>query len=88
MDTTAAFEDWFDFDGWEEVQDPAPAPNTTIVALYLLNGSPTHAARYLGHGLWTSKLGHDIDLAHELHELDGPTYGTPARFFRKGLLAS
>ncbi len=32
-------------------------------------GEPTHAARQLENGKWTSKLGQFIDVEHELHTL-------------------
>jgi hypothetical protein len=41
-------------------------------------GKPTHAARQLSDGWWTSKLGQQIDIEHEFLALDGPTYGTVA----------
>src|SRR5690242_19058769 len=45
------------------------------VALYALKGVPTHATRQLSNGHWTSKLGPDEDIEHELHALAGSTYG-------------
>lgn len=37
---------------------------------------PTHAARQLASGLWTSKIGKLEDIEHELRALEGATYGT------------
>jgi hypothetical protein len=46
------------------------------VAIYTLNGVPTHAARQLPNGNWTSKLGSEIDIEHDnLDCLNGPVYG-------------
>jgi hypothetical protein len=42
------------------------------VALYALEGTPTHAARQLIDGRWSSKLGRSVDIAHTLDALDGP----------------
>ena len=55
------------------------------IALYFdfSNQRPTHAARQLTSGLWTSKLGDNMDLSHELHELEGPEYGNVFRVFEK-----
>ncbi len=39
-------------------------------------GIPTHAARQLPNGRWTSKLGEMEDIEHELHALEGDIYGT------------
>ncbi|MGH6851236.1 MAG: DUF7689 domain-containing protein [Methylocella sp.] len=55
------------------------------LALYILNGKPTHAARIIYDGIWTSKFGSDIDLSHSLAELNGPSYGSAARFFKKAI---
>jgi hypothetical protein len=45
---------------------------------------PTHAARQLPDGRWTSKLGPCEDVTHAtLADVDGPTYGTSVRFLRR-----
>lgn len=36
---------------------------------------PTHAARQLPSGRWTSKLGRREDIEHDLHDLEGDAYG-------------
>ena len=36
---------------------------------------PTHAARELPSGRWTSKLGRVEDIEHALHDLEGDEYG-------------
>ncbi len=49
------------------------------VALFTdANGLPTHAARQLPSGLWTSKLGPFVDIEHELEALEGHEYGAVA----------
>ena len=53
------------------------------VALYARDGKPTHAARQLSDGKWTSKLGRQIDITHTLHGLDGPAYGQIAAFLKR-----
>jgi hypothetical protein len=78
-----AFDKWFETDGWEQCAESDHEPGYEKVALYGVQGQPTHAARQLDNGLWTSKLGPDIDLTHSLHDLIGPAYGVPMRFFRK-----
>jgi hypothetical protein len=57
--------------GWEKV------------ALYALNGIPTHAARQLPGGRWTSKLGPEDDVEHELDGLIGPLYGVVVQLLRR-----
>jgi hypothetical protein len=40
------------------------------------HGVPTHAARQLESGRWTSKLGELEDIEHALHDLEGAAYGS------------
>lgn len=56
------------------------------VALYVLNGKPTHGARQLPDGNWTSKLGKWIDITHTLDGLEGPAYGQVAGFLKRPLM--
>lgn len=45
---------------------------------------PTHMARQLPTGVWTSKLGDFQDIEHHtLEALEGNTYGTVARYMRR-----
>lgn len=39
------------------------------IAIYASNNAPTHVARQLCTGRWTSKIGSDEDIEHELHDL-------------------
>jgi hypothetical protein len=48
------------------------------------DGYPTHAARQLPGGPWTSKLGRAEDLEHALYDLEGPEYGKVAIVMRRG----
>jgi hypothetical protein len=55
------------------------------VAIYALDGEPTHAARQLSDGTWTSKLGKDIDISHTLPVLEGSTYGQVVAYLKRAL---
>jgi hypothetical protein len=45
-------------------------------ALYAVGEKPSHAARQLASGIWTSKLGPNIDIEHTtLEALAGGVYG-------------
>jgi hypothetical protein len=47
-------------------------------------GMPTHAARQLENGRWTSKLGPEADIEHEDPQaLIGNEYGQPVLFMRR-----
>ncbi len=45
------------------------------IAIYGLDTRPTHMARQLNNGKWTSKIGNWEDIEHELEALEGNTYG-------------
>ena len=47
------------------------------VAIYSdKQGVPTHAARQLNDGTWTSKLGMLFDVSHTIYSIDGGAYGS------------
>lgn len=83
MSTLEAFELYFRDDGWVETDLAGLEPGFEKIALYALNGVPTHAARLLDSGYWTSKLGTDIDIFHDPNDLDGPCYGAIYKIFKK-----
>jgi hypothetical protein len=47
------------------------------------NGTPTHAARQLPDGFWTSKLGQNIDVQHTIFSIQDGGYGTVAAYMRR-----
>lgn len=59
------------------------------IALYALLSDdgrlvPTHAARQLENGHWTSKMGEDVDIIHrEIYDVSGPAYGNPIKFMKR-----
>jgi hypothetical protein len=53
------------------------------IAIFVLDGRPTHAARQLADGMWTSKLGRSIDIAHTLRGLEGACYGIASIFMKR-----
>lgn len=50
------------------------------IAIYALGGKPTHAARQLSNGMWTSKCGKLNDLEHTLEGIVNNRYGMPVVF--------
>jgi hypothetical protein len=48
------------------------------VAIYTKDKLPTHAARQLPSGMWTSKLGREEDIEHTLRGLTESVYGEVA----------
>ena len=54
------------------------------IAIYAIEGRPTHAARQLEDGRWTSKLGEGEDIIHEsLEALDCEMYGSAVSYLRR-----
>lgn len=76
-ETLPAFLDAFAILGFERTTSADPEQNVCKVAIYALEGLPTHAARQLPlpNGRWTSKLGRAEDIEHNLEGLVGDIYG-------------
>jgi hypothetical protein len=54
------------------------------VALYAVGSTPTHAARQLSDGWWTSKLGPNFDIEHaDLDPVTGGVYGNLVAFLSR-----
>jgi hypothetical protein len=57
------------------------------LAIYAVGGRAKHMARQLADGRWTSKLGSERDISHELTGLEGTAYGDVVQFLRRKLSA-
>jgi hypothetical protein len=87
-ETVAAFVSAYALQGYTQCIDGALEPGFEKIAIYGLTvGSdlvPTHAARQLADGRWTSKLGNCEDIEHDtLEGLNGPRYGAPVCYLRR-----
>lgn len=88
-ETVAAFVAAFATLGYAPCRDGAPEAGYEKVALFARNDGngvpvPTHAARQLPDGRWTSKLGKMEDIDHDtVAGVSGPAYGEPVRFLRR-----
>ncbi len=83
--TLSAFVEAFRELGYEQCRDASLEAGWEKIAIYAkADGTPTHAARQLGDGTWTSKLGKDVDISHEtLESLCGDHYGAPTVIMRR-----
>lgn len=83
--TVEAFIAAFALLGYElrEAGDEALEPGYEKVAIYAKDDKPTHAARQLQTGAWTSKCGRLEDITHTLEGLEGSRYGTPTVVMRR-----
>ena len=83
--TLAAFVQAFKLLAYEECDDGSLQAGYQKIALFAGDsGQPTHAARQLPDGSWTSKLGQLEDIVHAaVEDVNGPTYGTPVQYLRR-----
>lgn len=71
-ETIEAFLDAFQSIGFIKCDDPGFEEGSIKVAVFVnQNNIPTHAARQLANGKWTSKLGRLHDIEHDLLDLSG-----------------
>ena len=73
--------------GYAPCSGEEPEPGFERVALFANAAVPTHAARQLPSGRWTSKLGVREDIEHDLHAVSGDVYGTVVLFLKRPLSA-
>src|SRR5689334_15720126 len=84
--TLASFIRAFETMGYEPCSTSELEPGYEKVAIYISEaGLPTHAARQLAAGDWTSKLGDMEDIIHRLDGLEGPSpaYGRVEQVLRR-----
>jgi hypothetical protein len=77
-----AFDDFFSLGGAIITNDASLEAGFAKVALFADGLNPTHAARQLPNGAWTSKLGSSIDISHNVLDLEGPAYGQIVRIYK------
>jgi hypothetical protein len=83
--TVAVFVQAFATLGYVLCPDGSPEAGWEKVAIYATDQGPTHAARLLTSGFWSSKLGPDDDIEHALEGLCGLLYGAVVQFLRRPL---
>ena len=84
-ETIEAFIAAFESVGYEICQGGELEPAFQQIALYVdATETPTHAARQLQDGRWTSKIGQLEDIEHDTaDDLVGHRYGRVANYLRK-----
>ena len=95
--TIQAFQRALRTQGYEPCDDGSLEPGYEKAALYISEiptsedplNAPTHVARQLPCGRWTSKLGGDIDIVHDTPQrLTGKEYGRLKMYFKRTRLVS
>jgi hypothetical protein len=83
----AAVVQTFGMVGYEACQNADLEPGFQKVAIFTnVSGEPTHAARQLPNGRWTSKLGDWEDIEHELEGIEGEKmYGSVGQILRRSI---
>jgi hypothetical protein len=70
--------------GYAVCEDADPEPGYEKVSVFASAvGFPTHAARQLESGRWTSKLGQLERIEHALRDLEGIEYGSVVRVMKR-----
>jgi hypothetical protein len=83
--TMDAFKQVFSALGYKPCEATYPEAGHEKVAIFAdPTGTPTHAARQLSDGSWTSKMGKLEDIEHvRLEAVSGSRYGHPAIILRR-----
>ncbi len=83
-ETLAAFVAAFGKLGFVPCDGPLLEEAYQKVAIYAdADGIPTHVARQLPSGRWSSKLGQSQDIEHRLEDLGGTLYGQCAFYLKR-----
>jgi hypothetical protein len=70
--------------GYVPCADGGPEPGAEKVAVYARAGAPTHVARQLPDGRWSSKLGRDCTVSHATPGgVEGAVYGAVVAYLRR-----
>lgn len=82
--TLEAFVEAFKILGYTQCDTETLEAGFLKVAIFINDkNEPTHAARQLPSGAWTSKLGPNEDIEHELHAVSGRQYGAVAVIMKR-----
>ena len=74
--TITAFQSLFEEIGYVVCQNGDYINGYEKIAIFIdADGKPTHAARQLNEGYWTSKLGSNVDVSHTLNAIIDGSYG-------------
>lgn len=77
---------FFELHGYERADDESIEDGYTKIAIYVQDGEFRHVARQISENVWSSKIGGQEDIRHELRavETSGPYgYGTASIFMRR-----
>jgi len=82
--TLAAYTEVYALQGYQPCTDQDLEQGFEKIAIFAKDAVPTHAARQLETGAWTSKLGQSFDIQHNsLSGVEGDEYGDVAQIMRR-----
>ena len=85
-ETLTAFMAAYSSIGYAPCLDGELEPGFEKIVIYVGASGPTHAARQLFSGKWTSKLGQCEDIEHDtVVAVEGPVYGTAAQYMKRAI---
>ena len=83
-ETVEAFVSLFSSINYRLCDDSSLEVGYEKIAIYMQGDAPTHAAKQLSSGKWSSKLGESIDIQHDTPEdLNGPLYGEATVYMKR-----
>lgn len=84
-ETLDCFVEAYQTEGFQVCRDGNLQTGVEKIAIYTLNGVPTHAARQLPDGRWTSKLGSWEDIEHNTVKAveDTNCYGKVVQYMKR-----
>lgn len=85
-ETLESFIQAFENMGFEICENAESEEDFEKISIYTKpDGTPTHAARQLENGKWTSKLGQSEDIEHNFDSLAGPCYGSVVVIMKRAI---
>lgn len=78
-----AFIKAFEFLSYEVCETGKYEDGFEKIAIYTKDGKPSHAAKQINSFYWTSKLGKDVDIQHEIDGVSDSQYGSIAIFMKR-----
>ncbi|MEO6613632.1 MAG: hypothetical protein ABIT05_12655 [Chitinophagaceae bacterium] len=84
--TVDAYINLYEHLGYERCWNGDLEPGYEKIAVFAHGPIPTHAARQLNTGIWTSKLGKNIDVEHSIPAIEEGFYGNVVQYLRKQIL--
>ena len=83
-ETLESFIEAFENMGFEICEKAEREEGFEKISIYTKHDhNPTHAARQLENGKWTSKLGQSEDIEHNFDSITGPFYGSVAVIMKR-----